>query len=211
MQNEPKQIVITRPTSTPKLKNDPLTIVLKLLLLGSIFFANYFSAKQNYNSLFAYVIDPTYGDYFNQITGMSAMQSMAMFESGAMAISIKIFAPLVISAIILLLYTFLYAKFFAYLIFNQFIVLDLSFDIRKFRICLDVSIILLAVLMGISRVIFNIYPIAGNLGRVIVDPIFAIISLATFFFLYTRGMEKKYYPILLNIMLMPAIILVVIV
>lgn len=209
MQNEPKQIIYTRPPSTPKLKNDLLTTVLKLLLFGSIFFCAYFTAKSNFNSLFAYVIDSTYGDYFTKASGMSALQFMAMFESSTLAVSVKIIAPLLLSGIILMLYT-LYAKFFAYLVFNQSRVIDLSFDIRKFRICLDTAMILLAILIGASRVIFNYYPIAKNMGTALVDTVFAVLSLATFFLLYTRGMEKKYYPILLNVMLMPAIILVVV-
>ena len=210
MQNAPKKVIYTRPPSTPKLKNDWLTIVLKLLLFGGIFFTTYFNAKRNFNSLFAYTIDSTYGAYFAKVTGMSSLQSMSMFSGGAMAVSFKIISPLIISAIILLLYT-LYAKFFAYLVFNQSRVLELSFDIRRFRICLDTSMILLAVLMGISRLIFNFYPIANNIGMAIVDTVFAVLSLAAFFLLYTRGMEKKYYPILLNVMLIPAIILVVVV
>lgn len=210
MQNETKQIIYTRPPSTPKLKNDWLTIVLKLLLLGGLYFCAFFSAKGSYNSLFAYVIDSTYGSTFAQASGMSALQLMEMFEGSTMAISIKFFSPLVLSAIILLFYT-LYAKFFAYLVFNQSRVLELSFDIRRFRICLDSSIILLALLIGISRLIFFYNPLASNLGGAIVDPLLAVVALATFFFAYTRGMEKKYYPILLNVMLIPAIILVVVV
>lgn len=210
MQNEPRQIIYTRPPATPKLKNDWLTIVVKLLLFGSIFFCNYFSGIGNYNSLFAYVIDATYGYTFTQATGMSIMQLMSMFESGAMAAAIKVVSPLITSLIVFLFYI-LYAKFFAYLVFNQSRVLEMSFDIRKFRICLDCSVVLLALLMGVSRYIFYCYPLASNMGEAIVDPLIAIIALATFFFAYTRGMEKKYYPILLNVMLIPAIILVIVV
>ncbi|MDE6758753.1 MAG: hypothetical protein K2J89_05710 [Clostridia bacterium] len=210
MQNVPKKVIYTRPPSTPKLKNDWLTIVLKLLLFGGIFFTTYFNAKRNFNSLFAYTIDSTYAAYLSKVTGVSSLQSMSMFGDGAMSVIFKIVYPLSVSTIILLLYT-LYAKFFAYLVFNQSRVIDLSFDIRRFRICLDTSVILLAVLMGVSRVIFNYYPIANNMGMAIVDTVFAVISLTAFFLLYTRGMEKKYYPILLNVMLIPAIVLVVVV
>lgn len=210
MQNEPKQVIFTRPPSTPKLKNDWLTIVLKLLLFGGIFFAVFFNAKHNFNSMFAYIIDSSFGEYFAGVGGMSALQVMSMMSGETMSVIFKIITPIVLSIIILLLYT-LYAKFFAYLVFNQSRVIDLSFDIRRFRICLDTSMILLAVLMGISRLIFNFYPIANNLGMAIVDTVFAVISLATFFLLYSRGMEKKYHPILLNVMLIPAIILVVVV
>lgn len=210
MQNEPRQVIYTRPPSTPKLKNDWLMIVLKLLLFGSIFLCNYFSGISNYNSLFAYVIDSTYGYSFSQAVGMSTIQLMSMFESGALAVAIKVVSPLVISAIIFLFYT-LYAKFFAYLVFNQSRVLEMRFDIRRFRICLDCAIVLLALLIGVSRYIFYYYPLASNMGAAIVDPVIAVIALATFFFAYTRGMEKKYYPIILNVMLIPAIILVVVV
>ncbi|MDE7215885.1 MAG: hypothetical protein K2O08_03665 [Clostridia bacterium] len=208
MQNVPKQTVYVRPPATPKLKNDWLTILLKALLFGGIFFSMYFSGKRNFNLLFAYIIDPEYGDYFAQISGMPMSQVLAMFEGGAMAVSFKIIYPLIISAIALLIYT-LYAKFFAYLVFNQFRFLDAPFEIRKFRICLDSSMILLSALIGVSKLIFDLYPVAGNLGPAIVDVAAALAALAVFFFCYTRGMEKKFYPVLLNVMLIPSICLVI--
>ncbi|MDE5616602.1 MAG: hypothetical protein K2I78_02300 [Clostridia bacterium] len=208
MQNVPKQTVYVRPPATPKLKNDWLTILLKALLFGGIFFSMYFSGKRNFNLLFAYIIDPEYVDYFAQISGMPMSQVLAMFEGGAMAVSFKIIYPLIISAIALLIYT-LYAKFFAYLVFNQFRFLDAPFEIRKFRICLDSSMILLSALIGVSKLIFDLYPVAGNLGPAIVDVAAALAALAVFFFCYTRGMEKKFYPVLLNVMLIPSICLVI--
>ncbi|MDE7337273.1 MAG: hypothetical protein K2N32_04080 [Clostridia bacterium] len=208
MQNVPKQTVIVRPPATPKLKNDWLTILLKLFLFGSIFFSMYFSGKRNFNMLFAYIVDPEYGGYFTQITGMSMSQTLAMFESGAMAVSFKIIYPLIISAIALLIYS-VYAKFFAYLVFNQFRIVDAPFEIRKFRICLDSSMALLTLLIAISKLIFDLYPVAGNLGPAIVEVAAAVAALAVFFFCFTRGMEKKFYPVLLNVMLIPSICLVI--
>ena len=69
----------------------------------------------------------------------------------------------------------------------------------------------MAILMTVSRVIFNFYPVTANLGNAIVDIVFAVAGLALFFFTFSRGMEKKYYPILLSIMLVPSIILAVVV
>ena len=207
MQNEPKQVVYARPLATPKLKNDWLTIVLKILLFGGLFFSNFFTGKRNFNMLFMYIIDPSDGASWLKITGSTAAEFFATMGGDTLAASMKIVAPLILSAIVFLVYL-LYAKFFAYLVFNQFRVLQVDFNIRKFRICLDTSIILLTVLMGISRVIFSFYPIASNLGMALVDVVFAIIALTLFFFTFSKGLEKKYRPILLNIMLVPAICLV---
>lgn len=209
MQNEPRQVIYARPM-TPKLKNDRLTWTIKAILLVALFFTQIFNGKSNFNSLFAYLIDPSLSESFAKITGMSMSQAFSMLVGGAMAASLKIIYPLIFSAIVFLLYL-VYAKFFAYLVFNQFIAINLPFDIRKFRICLDTSIIFLCALMGISRLIFNYYPLASNIGMAIVDAVFAVLALGLFFFTFSRELEKKYYPVLASIMLIPAICLVVIV
>ena len=208
MQNAPKQVIYKRPPATPKLKNDWLTVLIKVLLFASIFFSMYFSGKRNFNMLFAYIIDPEYGNYFARISGMSMTQILAMFESGTMSVSFMIIYPLIISAIVFLIYT-LYAKFFAFLVFNQFKIIDAPFEIRKFRICLDCSMVMLALLLGVSKLLFELFPLHGNLGPAIVNVALAVTALAVFFVCYTRGMEKKFYPVLLNVMFIPSICLVI--
>ena len=209
MQNAPRRVIYARPV-TPKLKNDWLTTVLKIVLFIAIFFTQYFNAKRSFNYFFAYSIAPSISESIMQTTCGSVSQIMSVLDSGEWAMTFKYVFPLVNSAIIFLLYL-LYAKFFAYLVFNQFTVINLPFNIRKFRICLDGSITVMSLLMGISRLIFAYYPIAANLGMAIVDIVFAVVALAMFFFTFSRGLEKKYYPVLLSIMLIPSIILAVVV
>ncbi|MCX4362284.1 MAG: hypothetical protein OSJ74_02705 [Clostridia bacterium] len=199
MQNE--QQAFTRP-KTPKLKNDWVTVIIKILLYAGIFFSLVNYGKRNFNSLFVAVLDPAYTD----ILGISLAGYTASMGS-SMLVAMKILLP-AIMALLFFLFYFAFAKFFATLVFVQFSALKVQFDIRKFRICLDISMILLTVLLGVSETVFTYYPLAYNFGSVIVSPLLALIAMAMFFLLYSRGLEKKYYPVLLNIMLLPTIVLV---
>lgn len=64
------------------------------------------------------------------------------------------------------------------------------------------------VLLGIFQVIFNYYPTLDYFGNVFIPPALALISMAIFYFTYSKGLEKIYRPLLLNIMLLPTIVLV---
>ena len=199
MQNE-KQVFV-RP-KTPKLKNDWVTIVLKVLLFGGIFFSLFYFGKRNFNSLFVAIIDPSYTDLF----GISLASYMSS-RGNTMLMAMKILLP-AICALLFFLFYFLFARFFATLVFNQMLVFGVGFDIRKFRICLDSSMILLSALIGICQVIFNYYPLADNLGSVFIPPILAIVAMAVFYFTYSRSFEKMYRPLLLNVMLLPTIVVI---
>ncbi|MDE5654860.1 MAG: hypothetical protein K2I46_04555 [Clostridia bacterium] len=199
MQNE--QQVFIRP-KTPKLKNDWVTIVMKVLLYAGMFFSLFYFGKRNFNSLFIAVIDPSYTDIF----GISLAGYISSMGKN-MLLAMKILLP-AICALLFFLFYFLYAKFFATLVFNQLRVFGVEFDIRKFRICLDGSMILLCVLIGIFQVVFNYYPLAENFGSVFIPPVLALISMAVFYFTYSKGLEKMYRPLLLNIMLLPTIVVV---
>lgn len=198
MQNE--QQVFIRP-KTPKLKNDWVTIVLKVLLYAGIFFSLFYFGKRNFNSLFLAIIDPSYTDLF----GISLSGYMASMGN-KMLIAMKVLLP-AICALLFFLFYFVYAKFFATLVFNQLRVFGVGFDIRKFRICLDSSTVLLSVSVGIFEVIFNFYPLSENFGSVFIPPFLALISMAVFYFTYSRGLEKTYRPLLLNVMLLPTIVM----
>lgn len=197
MQNETQ--VFVRPR-TPKLKNDWVMIVLKVLLYAGIFFSLFFFGKRNFNSLFLAVIDPSYTDLF----GISLSGYMASMGNSTL-IAMKILLP-AIMALLFFLFYFVYAKFFATLVFNQMRVFGVGFDIRKFRICLDSSMILLSVLVGVFELIFNYYPLSDNYGRVFIPPFLALLSMALFYFTYSRSYEKMYRPLLLNVMLLPTIV-----
>ena len=199
MQNENQ--VFIRP-KTPKLKNDWVTIVLKVLLYAGMFFSLFYVGKLNYNSLFLAIIDPSYTD----VLGVSLAGYMSSMGNVAL-IAMKILLP-AIMALIYFAFYFLFAKFFSTLVFNQLLVFKVEFDIRKFRICLDSCMILLSVLVGISGVIFNYYPLLYNLGSVFVSPILGIIAMAIFYFVYSRSFEKIYRPLILNVMLLPTIVVV---
>ena len=199
MQNESQAFI--RP-KTPKLKNDWVTIVMKVLLYAGMFFSLFYFGKRNFNSLFVAVIDPSYTDIFGvSIAGYISSMGKSML------LAMKILLP-AICALLFFLFYFLYARFFATLVFNQLRVFGVEFDIRKFRICLDGSIILLSVLIGIFQVVLNYYPLADNFGNVFIPPILALLSMAVFYFTYSRGLEKMYRPLLLNIMLLPTIVVV---
>ena len=199
MQNE-KQVFM-RP-KTPKLKNDWVTIVMKVLLYAGMFFSLFYVGKLNYNSLFLAIIDPSYTDAFG-ISLAAYMSSMG----NAVLIAMKIILPAILALIYFLFY-FLFARVFAALVFNQLLVFGVEFNIRKFRLCLDGCMILLSVLVGISGVIFNYFPLLNNLGSVFVPPILGILVMALFYFVYTRGLEKMYRPLILNVMLLPTIVVV---
>ncbi len=199
MQNESQAFI--RP-KTPKLKNDWVTIVMKVLLYAGMFFSLFYFGKRNFNSLFVAVIAPSYTDIFGvSIAGYISSMGKSML------LAMKILLP-AICALLFFLFYFLYARFFATLVFNQLRVFGVEFDIRKFRICLDGSIILLSVLIGIFQVVFNYYPLADNFGNVFIPPLLALLSMAVFYFTYSRGLEKMYRPLLLNIMLLPTIVVV---
>ena len=187
---------------TPKLKNDWVTVILKVLLYAGMFFSLFFFGKRNFNSLFVAVIDPSYTDLF----GISLAEYISSMGN-TMLLAMKIMLP-AICALLFFLFYFLYARFFANLVFNQLRVFGIGFDIRKFRICLDSSMIILTVLLGIFQVIFNYYPTLDYFGNVFIPPALALISMAIFYFTYSKGLEKIYRPLLLNIMLLPTIVLV---
>lgn len=192
---------------TPKLKNDWLTVILKILLMCGIFFSLIFTDIFSFNSLFLYKISSSTSDYFSSLTGGANMlDAMSILDNGMLLTSYKIIVPLIMTAIYFGLYI-LYTKFFAYLMFNQFIVLGEEFNIKKFRICLDSSFIFLTVAIGIGDLIFTLYPTAYTVGKILVDIFAAVFALALFFLTYTRKMDKKFYPIVLHIMMIPAITL----
>ena len=196
MQNE-KQVFV-RP-KTPKLKNDWVTILLKVLLYAGMFFSLFYFGKLNFNSLYVAVIDPSYTDLFG-ISLAGYISSMG----NTMLVAMKILLP-AICALLFFLFYFLYARFFATLVFNQMRVFGVGFDIRKFRICLDSCMVLMSVLLGLAQVIFNYYPLVYNFGNVFIPPAIALLSMAIFYFVYSRNFEKMYRPLLLNVMLLPTI------
>lgn len=202
--NQNPNVYYIRP-KTPKLKNDALTIILKIVLLGGIFFSLIFTDIFSFNSVFLYKISTSTSDYFSQLTGGANMlDTMNMFDGGMLVATYKVIMPLIMTAIFFGLYI-LYAKMFAYLLFNQFLVLGAEFDIKKFRVCLDGSFIFLTFAIGFGDLIFSLFPTAYTVGKILVNIFAAIIALAIFFFSYTRKMDKKYYPIVLHIMMIPAI------
>ena len=199
-QNE-KQVFVVRPR-TPKLKNDWLTVTLKVLLFAGIFFSLFYMGKLNFNSLFLAIIDPSYSDAF----GISLSGYMASMGN-SMLIAMKILLPAILAAIYFAFY-FLFERMFAALVFNQLRVFGVGFDRRRFSICLDGCMIGLSILVGISQVIFNYYPLLNNLGGVFVPPLLGIIVMALFYFIYSRSLEKLYRPLILNVMLLPTIVIV---
>ena len=202
--NQNPNVYYIRP-KTPKLKNDALTIILKIVLLGGIFFSLVFTDIFSFNSVFLYKISTSTSDYFSQLTGGANMlDTMNMFDGGMLVATYKVIMPLIMTAIFFGLYI-LYAKMFAYLLFNQFLVLGAEFDIKKFRVCLDGSFIFLTFAIGFGDLMFSLFPTAYTVGKILVNIFAAIIALAIFFFSYTRKMDKKYYPIVLHIMMIPAI------
>lgn len=202
--NQNPNVYYIRP-KTPKLKNDALTIILKIVLLGGIFFSLIFTDIFSFNSVFLYKISTSTSDYFSQLTGGANMlDTMNMFDGGMLVATYKVIMPLIMTAIFFGLYI-LYAKMFAYLLFNQFLVLGAEFDIKKFRVCLDGSFIFLTFAIGFGDLMFSLFPTAYTVGKILVNIFAAIIALAIFFFSYTRKMDKKYYPIVLHIMMIPAI------
>lgn len=202
--NQNPNVYYIRP-KTPKLKNDALTIILKIILLGGIFFSLIFTDIFSFNSVFLYKISTSTSDYFSQLTGGANMlDTMNMFDGGMLVATYKVIMPLIMTAIFFGLYI-LYAKMFAYLLFNQFLVLGAEFDIKKFRVCLDGSFIFLTFAIGFGDLMFSLFPTAYTVGKILVNIFAAIIALIIFFFSYTRKMDKKYYPIVLHIMMIPAI------
>ena len=199
MQNENQ--VFARP-KTPKLKNDWVTILLKVLLYAGIFFSLFYVGKLNFNSLFVAVIDPSFTDFF----GVSLAEYISSMGNN-MLIAMKFLLPAILALLFFAFY-FLYARFFAALVFNQMRVFGVGFDIRKFRICLDSCMVVLSALLGIVQVIFNYYPLAYNFGNVFIPPALALISMAIFYFVYSRNFEKMYRPLLLNVMLLPTVALI---
>lgn len=204
--NMNNQMYYIRP-KTPKLKNNALTIILKVVLFCTIFFSLVFTDLQSYNTMFFYKISTDSTDYFTELLGGANMlEALGIFQNNMVMISYKIITPLIMTLIFFLLYH-LYAKFFAYLLFNQMLVLGNTFDIKKFRICLDSSFIFLTLALGIAEFIFYLNPIAYNIGRALVNVFLAVLAMALFFLLYTRKTEKKLYPIIFHIMMIPAITL----
>lgn len=202
--NQNPNVYYIRP-KTPKLKNDALTIILKIVLLGGIFFSLIFTDIFSFNSVFLYKISTSTSDYFSQLTGGANMlDTMNMFDGGMLVATYKVIMPLIMTAIFFGLYI-LYAKMFAYLLFNQFLMLGAEFDIKKFRVCLDGSFIFLTFAIGFGDLMFSLFPTAYTVGKILVNIFAAIIALTIFFFSYTRKMDKKYYPIVLHIMMIPAI------
>lgn len=202
----PNQVYYIRP-KTPKLKNNALTIILKIILFGTIFFSLVFADIQSFNTLFYYKINTGSTDYITELMGGANMlEALGIFEGGMVLTVYKIITPLIMTAIFFLLYH-LYAKFFAYLLFNQMLVLGVEFDIKKFRVCLDSSFIFLTLAIGIGDLIFNFYPAAYNVGKILVNVFAAVIAMALFFLMYTRKLDKKFYPIVFHIMMIPAITL----
>lgn len=204
--NQNPNVYYIRP-KTPKLKNDAVTVILKILLLGGIFFSVIFTDIISFNSLFLYKISSGTSDYFSSLTGGANMlDALSILDDGMLLTSYKVIVPIVMTLLYFGLYI-LYVKLFAYLMFNQFMVLGAEFDIRKFRICLDCSFIFLTLAIGFGDLAFTFYPTAYTVGKILVNLFAAVVALAIFFFSYTRKMEKKYYPIVLHIMMIPAITL----
>lgn len=208
--NQNPNVYYIRP-KTPKLKNDAVTVIVKIILLGGIFFSLIFTDIFSFNSLFLYKISSGSADYFSSLLGGGNMlDAMTMLDNGMLLTSYKVIVPIIMTAIYFGLYI-LYAKFFAYLMFSQFTVLGEEFDIRKFRICLDTSFIFLTFAIGAGDLIFTFYPTAYTVGKILVNIFAALITLAIFYLSYTRKMDKKYYPIVLHIMMLPAITLLLLV
>lgn len=187
---------------TPKLKNDWMTIVLKVLLAAGIFFSMLYFGKRNFNSLFMTMIDSSYSSFM----GVSLFTYLSTMTPTAL-IMIKITFPIIATVILFLLYI-VFAKFFASLVFRQYMIIGVQFDIRRFRVCLDSSFIIMTVLLGVGEIIFAQLPLAYNFGNIFVPPIVALLSMSVFFFAFSRGLEKRFYPILIHIMIIPTIILV---
>ncbi len=187
---------------TPKLKNDWMTIVLKVLLAAGIFFSMLYFGKRNFNSLFMTMIDSSYSSYM----GVSLFTYLSTMTPTAL-IMIKITFPIIATVILFLLYI-VFAKFFASLVFRQYMIIGVQFDIRRFRVCLDSSFIIMTVLLGVGEIIFAQLPLAYNFGNIFVPPIVALLSMSVFFFAFSRGLEKRFYPILIHIMIIPTIMLV---
>ncbi|MCI8912278.1 MAG: hypothetical protein HFE33_01975 [Clostridia bacterium] len=187
---------------TPKLKNDWMTIVLKVLLAAGIFFSMLYFGKRNFNSLFMTMIDSSYSSFM----GVSLFTYLSTMTPTAL-IMIKITFPIIATVILFLLYI-VFAKFFASLVFRQYMIIGVQFDIRRFRVCLDSSFIIMTVLLGVGEIIFAQLPLAYNFGNIFVPPIVALLSMSVFFFAFSRGLEKRFYPILIHIMIIPTIMLV---
>ena len=89
MQNESQAFI--RP-KTPKLKNDWVTIVMKVLLYAGMFFSLFYFGKRNFNSLFVAVIDPSYTDIFGvSIAGYISSMGKSML------LAMKILLPAICS------------------------------------------------------------------------------------------------------------------
>ncbi len=187
---------------TPKLKNDWMTIVLKVLLAAGIFFSMLYFGKRNFNSLFMTMIDSSYSSFM----GVSLFTYLSNMTPTALMM-IKITFPIIATVILFLLYI-VFAKFFASLVFRQYMIIGVQFDIRRFRVCLDSSFIIMTVLLGVGEIIFAQLPLAYNFGNIFVPPIVALLSMSVFFFAFSRGLEKRFYPILIHIMIIPTIMLV---
>lgn len=187
---------------TPKLKNDWMTIVLKVLLAAGIFFSMLYFGKRNFNSLFMTMIDSSYSSFM----GVSLFTYLSTMTPTAL-IMIKITFPIIATVILFLLYI-VFAKFFASLVFRQYMIIGVQFDIRRFRVCLDSSFIIMTVLLGVGEIIFAQLPLAYNFGNIFVPPFVALLSMSVFFFAFSRGLEKRFYPILIHIMIIPTIMLV---
>ena len=187
---------------TPKLKNDWMTIVLKVLLAAGIFFSMLYFGKRNFNSLFMTMIDSSYSSFM----GVSLFTYLSTMTPTAL-IMIKITFPIIATVILFLLYI-VFSKFFASLVFRQYMIIGVQFDIRRFRVCLDSSFIIMTVLLGVGEIIFAQLPLAYNFGNIFVPPIVALLSMSVFFFAFSRGLEKRFYPILIHIMIIPTIMLV---
>ena len=187
---------------TPKLKNDWMTIVLKVLLAAGIFFSMLYFGKRNFNSLFMTMIDSSYSSFM----GVSLFTYLSTMTPTAL-IMIKITFPIIATVILFLLYI-VFAKFFASLVFRQYMIIGVQYDIRRFRVCLDSSFIIMTVLLGVGEIIFAQLPLAYNFGNIFVPPIVALLSMSVFFFAFSRGLEKRFYPILIHIMIIPTIMLV---
>ncbi len=187
---------------TPKLKNDWMTVVLKVLLAAGIFFSMLYFGKRNFNSLFMTMIDSSYSSFM----GVSLFTYLSTMTPTAL-IMIKITFPIIATVILFLLYI-VFAKFFASLVFRQYMIIGVQFDIRRFRVCLDSSFIIMTVLLGVGEIIFAQLPLAYNFGNIFVPPFVALLSMSVFFFAFSRGLEKRFYPILIHIMIIPTIMLV---
>ncbi len=197
--NYRRQIIVP---AVPKLQNDHVTRLLKIALFCGIFFSIYYSTFPNFNSIFAYIIEPSYGASYAKIIGQSMPELLRTVGGNVLVATVKIFTPL-ISAIVLFLLYHVYARMFARLICGQYAVLNEPFDIRKFRICLDSSFILLTVLKGVAHMIFVYYPLALNMGAAIVDILSAVIAFAVFLIAFSAKMPKRFYAIHFYLSAMP--------